>query len=115
MQTKSLLIAPRPSAQLTARSFSAWRLEQFATRCNPHIPAEARKEALRQIFNVETPSLVEENRRIHRLVTDGIDVEFTTEDGSIRGDKVWLIDFENPENNDWLVTNQFTAVEGKAL
>src|SRR5690606_2292419 len=67
----------------------------------------------KQLFITETPSLVEENRRIHRLLTEGVDVEFATGDGEIKGDKVWLIDFDNPDNNDWLVTNQFTVVEGR--
>lgn len=67
---------------------------------------------MKQLFISETPSLIEENRRIHKLLTDGVDVEFSTGDGAIKGDKVWLIDFDEPENNDWLVTNQFTVVEG---
>src|SRR5690606_22780514 len=73
----------------------------------------ARTEAIKQLFVSETPSLVEENRRIHRLLTEGVDVEFSVGDGEIKGDKVWLIDFDTVENNDWLVTNQFTVVEGR--
>ncbi|MCO6387803.1 type I restriction endonuclease subunit R [Aliihoeflea sp. 40Bstr573] len=89
------------------------RLTAAAEQLNPSIPADARAEAIKQIFITETPSLVEENRRIHRLLTEGVDVEFATGDGEIKGDKVWLIDFDNPDNNDWLVTNQFTVVEGR--
>lgn len=89
------------------------RLEAVVERLNPNVPAEARAEAIKQLFVSETPSLVEENRRIHRLLTEGVDVEFSVGDGEIKGDKVWLIDFDNVENNDWLVTNQFTVVEGR--
>jgi type I restriction enzyme R subunit len=89
------------------------RLTEAVQRLNPKIPAEARAEAIKQLFITETPSLVEENRRIHRLLTEGVDVEFHVGDGEIRGDKVWLIDFDKPDNNDWLVTNQFTVVEGR--
>src|SRR3954470_2623770 len=78
------------------------RLRVAVERLNPRIPAEARSEAIKQLFITETPSLVEENRRIHRLLTEGVDVEFVTADGEIRGDKVWLIDFDNPGENDWL-------------
>lgn len=89
------------------------RLRAAAERLNPTIPADAREQAIRQLLATETPSLVEENRRIHKLITEGVDVEFGIGDGEVKGDKVWLVDFDNPENNDWLVTNQFTVVEGK--
>ncbi|MGV2074141.1 MULTISPECIES: type I restriction endonuclease subunit R [Rhizobium/Agrobacterium group] len=82
-------------------------------RLNPNVPADAREQAIRQLSITETPSLVEENRRIHRLITEGVDVEFSIGDGEVKGDKVWLIDFEHPEKNDFLVTNQFTVAEGK--
>jgi len=89
------------------------RLKAAVERLNPSIPSDARERAIRQLLVTETPSLVEENRRIHKLITDGVDVEFSIGDGEVKGDKVWLIDFENPDNNDWLVTNQFTVVEGR--
>lgn len=89
------------------------RLLAAAQRLNPTIPQDAIDDALRTLQRRETPSLVEENRRVHQMLVDGIDVEFPTEDGTIRGDKVWLIDFTEPANNDWVVTNQFTVVEGK--
>ena len=57
------------------------------------------------------PSLVEENRRIQKMTIEGVDVEYSDDDGVIVGNKVWLIDFKNPENNDFLVTNQFTVAE----
>lgn len=82
-------------------------------RLNPSIPIDAREQAIRQLSITETPSLIEENRRIHRLITEGVDVEFGIGDGEVKGDKLWLIDFEHPENNDFLVTNQFTVAEGK--
>lgn len=86
-------------------------LVDAARKINPHIPEEALQLALRQVQVSETPSLIEENRRIHRLLVDGIDVEYRRPDGSIKGDKVRLIDFANPANNDLMVTNQFTVVE----
>src|SRR5690606_16020694 len=71
-------------------------------------------DALRKVLSVEKPSLIEENRRLHRLMVEGVDVEFYSEDGTIRGDKVRLIDFEELAANDWLVSGQFTVVEGGA-
>lgn len=87
-------------------------LEDAARRLNPGIPDEALQAALKQVQITETPSLIEENRRIHQLLVDGIDVEYRRPDGSIKGDKVRLIDFADPANNDLMVTKQFTVVEG---
>jgi type I restriction enzyme R subunit len=89
------------------------RLEEAMAKLNPSIPQEARADALRSLMSTEFPSLVEENRRLHKLIVEGVDVEFYAEDGTIRGDKVQLIDFGNPKNNDWLAVNQFTVIENK--
>jgi len=89
------------------------RLEAAVARLNPRIPEDARRDAIRQITGAASQSLTEENRRIHALLVNGVDVEFKADDGTIRGDKVWLVDFENPQANDWLMTNQFTVIEGK--
>ncbi|SMO99497.1 type I site-specific deoxyribonuclease, HsdR family, partial [Thalassovita litoralis] len=89
------------------------RLEDAVARLNPLIPEDARRDALRQITGSASQSLTEENRRIHSLLINGVDVEFKSDDGTIRGDKVWLVDFKDPQENDWLVTNQFTVIEGK--
>jgi type I restriction enzyme R subunit len=88
------------------------RLIAAIERLNPDIPAEARGDALRKVLATERPSLVEENRRLHKLMVEGVDVEFYAEDGTIRGDKVRLIDFEDLTANDWLATGQFTVIEG---
>ena len=89
------------------------RLEMAVDRINSDIPADARAEAIKQVFAVETPSLIEENRRIHRLIAEGVDVEFYGDDGVIKGDKVRLVDFDNVASNDWLAVNQFTVIENR--
>ncbi len=88
------------------------RLTAAIDRLNPAIPAEARADAVRKVLATEKPSLVEENRRLHKLMVEGVDVEFYSDDGTIRGDKVHLIDFADQDKNDWLVTSQFTVIEG---
>jgi type I restriction enzyme, R subunit len=62
----------------------------------------------------EYPNLIAENRRLHAALTEGVDVEFYANDGTLQGDKAWAIDFTNPDNNDWLTVNQFTVIEGQA-
>lgn len=89
------------------------RLERAVEAINPHIPPEVLQDALRQVLVSELPSLVEENRRIHRLITDGIGIEYRGADGRIVSDTVWLIDFDNVDNNDWLALNQFTVIQAR--
>src|SRR3954451_16643530 len=63
------------------------RLEMVVERINPDLPEVARSEAIRQILIAESANLVEENRRIHRLITDGVDVEYRAGNGRIQGAK----------------------------
>ena len=101
-----------PEREAYADVMLAKRLAAAIERLNPTIPAEARGDALRKVLATEKPSLVEENRRLHKLMVEGVDVEFYGEDGTIRGDKVRLIDFDDLAANDWLATGQFTVIEG---
>ena len=89
------------------------RLRDAIARLNPAIPSDAREEALRKVLRHDAPSLVGNNRAFHRMLRDGVPVEYRREDGSIAGDHVRLIDFDNPDANDWLAVNQFTVIEGQ--
>jgi len=89
------------------------RLEAAVDRLNPRIPPDTRAEAVKQLFAAATPSLVEENRRIHKMIAEGVDVEFYGEDGVIKGDKVRLVAFDDVSANDWLAVNQFTVIENR--
>ncbi len=89
------------------------RLVAAVDRLNPAIPSDARAEAIKQLTSAVTPSLVEENRRIHKLIAEGVAVEFHGDDGVIKGDTVRLVDFDNVAANDWLAVNQFTVIENR--
>ncbi|MEI6493048.1 MAG: HsdR family type I site-specific deoxyribonuclease, partial [Verrucomicrobiota bacterium] len=89
------------------------RLREAIRRLNPAIPEEAREEALRKLLRVGTPSLTQTNRAFHRMLRDGVPVEYPRPDGSIAGDHVQLVDFDDPRANDWLAVNQFTVIEGQ--
>ena len=89
------------------------RLREAIRRLNPAIPEEAREEALRKVLRVGTPSLTQTNRAFHRMLRDGVPVEYSRPDGSIAGDHVRLVDFEDVKRNDWLAVNQFTVIEGQ--
>ena len=87
------------------------RLREAIERLNRNLPAETLEEVLRKVHQTETPSLVEENRRLHRYLIEGVPVEITREDGTIGGDVARLIDFEDVDANDWLAVNQFTVIK----
>jgi type I restriction enzyme R subunit len=86
------------------------RLQTAVGRINPSIPADIREDAIKQIQRLNSPELIANNETFHRMLTEGIKVGYQ-KDGYNRGDLVWLIDFKNPENNDFLVANQFTVIE----
>jgi type I restriction enzyme R subunit len=90
------------------------RLREAIRRLNPAVPEEAREEALRKVLRVATTSLVQTNRAFHRMLRDGVPVEYARPDGSIAGDHVRLLDFFDVRSNDWLVVNQFTVIEGQS-
>ena len=86
------------------------RLKDALRRINPSVPAEALEDAFRKVTRPSSPSLVGNNRSFHKMLADGIEVEYRHE-GRIKGNKVWLVDFEDLDNNDWLAVSQFTVVE----
>ncbi|MEW4528130.1 type I restriction endonuclease subunit R [Maioricimonas sp. JC845] len=88
------------------------RLQAALRRLNPHLDEDAIEQARRVITRPPEPTLEQNNRWFHRLLTDGIDVEYRTPEGETRGGKAWLIDFTNPANNDLLLVRQFTVKGG---
>jgi type I restriction enzyme R subunit len=88
-------------------------LHQALARLNPSLPAEAVEDALRRITRPVGATLEARNRAFHRMLVDGVTVEYRRPDGSIAGAQVRVLDFDDPENNDWLAVNQFTVVENK--
>src|SRR2546425_4677879 len=89
------------------------RLRQALVLLNPELPAEALDDAFRKLTRADAPSLVERNRAVHRMLVDGVTVEYRRGDGSIAGAQARVLDFETPSNNDWLAVNQFTVAEGQ--
>lgn len=86
------------------------RLMTALARINPHLPAPVLEDAARQVIHGNVSGLMQANRQFHTWVTDGVPVE-VNRDGETLGDRVKLIDLDNPDNNDWAAINQF-SVEG---
>ncbi|MFP4547892.1 MAG: type I restriction endonuclease subunit R [Fidelibacterota bacterium] len=106
-------IAPdgeRPERQLYADVVLKNRLQKAINSINPGIPYEAREQAMREVLNISSPDLINNNEIFHKYFTDGVEVEYQKE-GITRGDKVKLVDFDEPDFNDFLVVNQFTIIE----
>jgi type I restriction enzyme R subunit len=89
------------------------RLRDAIARINPDLPATAVDLAIARLRRAESQSAMAENERVHRLLVEGVPVEHRV-DGAVRAALVWLIDWDHPENNDWLAVNQFTVVGSKA-
>ena len=87
------------------------RLRDALARLNPSLPAAALDAALRKLTQPEGATLETRNRGFHRMLVNGVNVEYRASDGSIRGDQAQIIDFENWSSNDWLAVNQFTVTE----
>ena len=89
----------------------AGRLREALVRLNRGIPAEALEDAFRKLTRPDAISTLANNRAIHRMLVEGVEVEYRTDDGRVKGDRVRVVDWDSPENNDWLAVNQFTVVE----
>ena len=87
------------------------RLRDAIRRINPSTSPALIDEAIKRVRRAESQSPIDENYRLHQLITEGVPVEHRDADGSLRTTRLWLVDFEQPENNDWVAINQFTIVE----
>ncbi|HQT80817.1 MAG TPA: type I restriction endonuclease subunit R, partial [Ferrovaceae bacterium] len=86
------------------------RLKKAVKHINPTIPSSVLDEAVKIVQRISSPELLANNETFHRFLTEGVNVSYQ-QDGNERGDLVWLIDFINPENNEFVVANQFTIIE----
>ena len=89
------------------------RLRHSLARLNPDLPAGALEDAFRKLTRPEGPTLETRNRAFHRMLVDGVTVEYRTSEGAVRGAQSRVLDFEDLDNNDWVAVNQFTVVENK--
>ena len=90
------------------------RLRDAVTRLNPNLPASAREDVVRKVLISDYPALLEENRRLHKTLVEGVQVTYRDPDsGRDMHVHARLIDLENPTNNDLLVTDEFTVVENE--
>ena len=105
-----------PGEQLAERAsyedvFLWDRLRDAIGLINPKVDRAVRDEAIKRVQRAESQSAIDENYRLHKLITEGVPVEHRGADGQVRTTRVRLVDFSRPANNDWLAVNQFTIIE----
>ena len=89
------------------------RLRDALGELNPALPASAIDDAYRKLTRPEGATLEARNRAFHRMLVNGVEVEYPDGDGRVRGGHVRVIDFADPANNNWLAVNQFTVTENR--
>ena len=105
--------APTPERSGYEQVVLEQRLRDALANLNPDLPDPALDDAFRKLTHPPGPTLEARNRAFHRLLVDGVTVEYPSQDGSIRGAQARVVDFENPAANSWLAVNQFTVSENK--
>ena len=91
----------------------AQRLRDALAAMNPHLPAAALEDAFGKLNRPQGATLEARNRAFHRMLVEGVTVEYQAAAGAIRGAQAQVIDFDNPDRNDWLAVNQFTVTENQ--
>ncbi len=86
------------------------RLEKALKRINSGMSTTVLQTALKEVERIHSPELLANNENFHRLLTEGVKVSYQ-QAGNERGDIIWLVDFETPGNNEFIVANQFTVIE----
>ena len=79
-------------------------------RVNPGLPFDALSEAVYKLKNFESGTLVQKNMVFMDYLQSGVPVKFYDK-GEERSALVRLVDFQNPDNNDFTVVNQWTFIE----
>jgi type I restriction enzyme R subunit len=89
------------------------RLHEILVRLNPDLPADAIADAVRVVTRPPEPTLPQNNRWFHRLLTDGVPVEYRLADGNMRGSRARLIDYDRPQANEFFAVRQLMIKAGE--
>jgi type I restriction enzyme, R subunit len=89
------------------------RLRDALAQLNPELPAEALDDAFRKLLRPEGADLIQQNRALHSLLVNGVNVEYRDSSGRIRGAQARVVAFDDVDTNDWLAVNQFSVTENR--
>jgi type I restriction enzyme, R subunit len=104
--------APAGERKLWSDVVLVERLRAAAARINPSLPRDAVQLVIDRALTSASPVLIEDHRGFHELLLSGVPVSYIDRAGMERHDRAWLVDFENPTNNEFLAVNQFTIIDG---
>ena len=91
------------------------RLLDSLSTLNPDLSTSALNDAFRKLTHPDGATLESRNRSFHRMLVNGVNIEYSTENGVIRGAQVQVIDFQDPSNNDWLAVRQLWVKENGSI
>jgi type I restriction enzyme R subunit len=86
------------------------RLRNAIAKINPHIPQDAQEAAVQKVLRIYSPVLLHNNEEFHKLLVEKVKIPYQ-QNGYERSYEVALVDFENTNNNQFLVVNQYTIIE----
>ncbi len=89
------------------------RLSSAVAKLNPQLPPDAVADVVSTALRAESPLIETENWNGYRYLIQGVPVEYRDEQGALRSDRAWLIDWEHPKNNDMTAINQFSITGPK--
>jgi type I restriction enzyme R subunit len=104
--------APTADRKIWADVMLVERLRRAVARINPQLPSDAVQRACELALTSRSPSMIEDHRDFHDLLLSGVPVSYVDDEDVERHDHAWLVDFEDPANNEFLVVNQLTIIEG---
>ena len=89
------------------------QLRDAIAALSPDLSIDALEDAHRKLTRPEGSTLEARNRAFHRMLVNGVEIEYRDAEGTVRGGHVRVIDFDSTANNDWLAVNQFTVTENR--
>lgn len=110
---------PELSPEVPAQERKTWsdvvlveRLRAGIARLNPGLPSDAVTQVVDRLLTSSSPELIQDHKGLHELLLSGVPVSYVDRDGVERSDHAWVVDFDQPERNEFLAVNQFTVIEG---
>jgi type I restriction enzyme R subunit len=104
--------APARARKLWSDVVLIERLRSMITRINPKLPPDAVQLVIDRALTGTSPVLIEDHRGFHELLLSGVPVSYVDREGVERHDRAWLVDFDDPANNEFVAVNQFTIIDG---
>jgi len=81
------------------------------TRLNPDLPADAVTRVVELAMTGSHPEVIRDHQSFHQLLLEGVPIDWLDGDGIDRSGRATLVDFDNPDRNEFTAVNQL-SIEG---